>query len=72
VLAWLDEQRHDSCPVPILVQYVTEFRFTHSDLVAAGDRTTTNQSHRSNARPISSCHCWAPFKCVLLYQYRIP
>jgi hypothetical protein len=31
-----------------------------------------NQSQRRRARPISSCHCWAPWMSVVLYHTGIP
>ena len=41
---------------------------THFEATASGERTSTTQSHRRSATPISSRHCWAPRMLVSLYQ----
>ena len=45
---------------------------THFEATASGERTSTTQSHRRSATPISSRHCWAPRMLVSLYQTGVP
>lgn len=54
--------------VPTRWQKLASSLFTHIDLTESGDNTSKNQSHRSSALPISSCHCCAPRRFLRLYQ----
>ncbi len=45
---------------------------THFEATELGERTSTSQSHRRSAAPISSCHCWVPWMLISLYQTGVP